>query len=177
MQPFAENTITTVFPFPAAPSRRTLGRIASLWSIVLAANVVGACVIAWFCAYAGAISPDILTATRDLSHHATGMTPTEGFARGIPAGLLVAAIVWMLPDAKPAALAVIVAFTCLIAAGDFTHIVAGSVGKDFLLIAGELGPGQAMFGFFLPVFAGNVASGTAILALLARGEVNADLAQ
>lgn len=175
MQLFTENTITTVLPFLQRPSWKILNQIALLWGIVLFANVVGAFVIATFYAHSGAISGDILTAFGDLSHHATGMPATESFVRGIPAGILVAAIVWMLPEAKTSSLSIIVLFTWLIAAGDFTHIVAGSVEMAFLIVTGELGAGQAIFGFFLPVLAGNVIGGTAIFAFLAWGQVQREI--
>ena len=103
------------------------------------------------------------------------MPAAESFARAIPAGILVAAIVWMLPEAGASSVTIIVMFTWLIAAGDFTHIVAGSVEMAYLMVTGELGLGQALFGFFLPVLVGNVVGGTAIFAMLAWGQVRRDI--
>ncbi|MCK8463192.1 formate/nitrite transporter family protein [Aliiroseovarius sp. S1339] len=175
MQLFTENTITTVLPYLHAPSWSVFNRIIILWSIVLLANVIGAFAIATFYAHSGAISADILPAIEELSRHATGMPAAESFARAIPAGILVAAIVWMLPEAGASSVSIIVMFTWLIAAGDFTHIVAGSVEMAFLMVTGELALGQALFGFFLPVLAGNVVGGTAIFAMLAWGQVRRDI--
>ena len=175
MQLFTENTITTVLPFLQAPSWRIFNRTIVLWTIVLLANVIGAFAIATFYAYSGAISADILPALEELSRHATGMPASESFARAIPAGTLIAAIVWMLPEAGAASVTIIVMFTWLIAAGDFTHIVAGSVEMAYLMVTSGLGLCQAMFGFFLPVLAGNVVGGTAIFAMLAWGQVRRDI--
>ncbi|GHE87823.1 formate dehydrogenase [Aliiroseovarius zhejiangensis] len=175
MQLFTENTITTVLPFLHSPSWSVFNRILVLWSIVLFANVLGAFAIATFYAHSGAISAEILPAIEELSRHATGMPPAESFARAIPAGILVAAIVWMLPEAGASSVSIIVLFTWLIAAGDFTHIVAGSVEMAYLMVTGDLGLQQAAFGFFLPVLAGNVVGGTVIFAMLAWGQVRRDI--
>ena len=66
-------------------------------------------------------------------------------------------------------------FTWLIAAGDFTHIVAGSVEMALLLLLGELGIGQAVFGFFLPVLIGNVIGGTVVFTLLTYAQIRPEI--
>lgn len=77
----------------------------------------------------------------------------------------------MLPKVPGSAFLLIVAFTWLIAAGDFTHIVAGSVEMWFLLLTGGTTANTAIFSFFLPVLAGNIAGGTAVFTLMAWGQV------
>lgn len=177
MQLFTENTITTVLPFMVNPTAHLLGQVLMLWGIVLSANLLGAFGAAAFMVHTPAISPDILPAIRSLSEHATGMGAVQGFARGIPAGVLIAAIVWMMPQAAVAQFWIVVLFTWLIAAGDFTHIVAGSVEMAFLLLDGGLSVPDAAFGFFLPVLAGNVVGGTAIFALLVWGQVRPEIVE
>ncbi|MEL6550048.1 MAG: formate/nitrite transporter family protein [Pseudomonadota bacterium] len=170
MQLFTENTITTVLP---VLQKRTLGcflQMMRLWVIVLGANVVGAFLIATFYAYTVALPADVVAVMGDLSRHAMGINGWDGFVRAIPAGILVAALVWMLPQARFSSFFVILVFTWLIAAGDFAHIVAGSVEMAFLAVQGELGLGGAL-SFFGPVFAGNVVGGTVIFALMAWGQV------
>jgi formate/nitrite transporter FocA (FNT family) len=88
---------------------------------------------------------------------------------------LVAAIVWMLPQAEAASFFVITAFTWLIAICGFTHVIAGSVEIAFLVIRGEATLTHATFGFFLPTLAGNIVGGTAIFALMASGQVQHEL--
>ena len=175
MQLFTENTITTVLPLMARPSWKVFGMVARLWSIVLTANVVGAFGVALLFAHTEAIPEIYRPAILALSEHATGMGAGEGFMRAIPAGVLVASIVWMIPRAEAAAFFVILTFTWLIAAGDFTHIVAGSVEMAYMLVTGHLGVGQAVFGFFLPVLAGNVIGGTVIFTALAWGQVKDEI--
>jgi formate-nitrite transporter family protein len=175
MQLFTENTITTVLPLVARPTPALFLNVARLWGVVLAANVVGALFAAAFLVFTDAMSGELRTVVEELSRHAVGMGATESFARAIPAGVLVAAIVWMMPSAEGNAFLIILAFTWLIAAGDFTHIIAGSVEMGYLLWVGALGAGEAAFGFFLPVLAGNVIGGTAIFSLLAWAQVSREM--
>ncbi|MEQ8654604.1 MAG: formate/nitrite transporter family protein [Kiloniellales bacterium] len=175
MQLFTENTITTVLPLLASPSIRVLGRVARLWLFVLAANIVGAFAIAALFAYTSAVPGELQPAMQALSEHAVGMPAGESFMRAIPAGILIAAIVWMLPQAEQASFFVVMLFTWLIAAGDFAHIVAGSVEMAYLLLRGDLGVGAALFGFFFPVLFGNIVGGTAIFTVLVWGQVKAEV--
>ncbi|MEL6959082.1 MAG: formate/nitrite transporter family protein [Pseudomonadota bacterium] len=172
MQLFTENTITTVVPLIHKPSWSICFCVARLWSIVLFANVIGAFLIALFYVYTPALPDDLTPALTSLSEHATGFDPAVAFFRGIPAGILIAAIVWMMPQAAGATgLFLVVMFTWLIAAGDFTHIVAGSVEMAYLMVQGTLSISDAVTNFFLPVLAGNIIGGTVIFTLMAYGQV------
>jgi formate/nitrite transporter FocA (FNT family) len=175
MQLFTENTITTILPLVARRDRACLILVLRLWALVLGANLVGAAVAAGFFAWSGAFEAPLLATIEALSRHATGFPPGQAFMKAVPAGILVAAIVWMIPAQQGNEVLVIVLFTWLIAAGDFTHIIAGSVEMWFRLFTGDMGAGPAIWGFFLPVLAGNVAGGTAVFALLAWGQVQAEV--
>lgn len=175
MQLFTENTITTILPLVSSRSAASLWHVLRLWTVVLVANVVGAAIAAGFMAHSGALGQDLSIVVADLSHHATGFPPMEAFVRGIPAGILVASIVWMLPGQQGNDVLLIVLFTWLIAAGDFTHIIAGSVEMWFLLLQQALSVQDALFNFFLPVLFGNVIGGTAVFTLLAWGQVKAEV--
>ncbi|MEO1138164.1 MAG: formate/nitrite transporter family protein [Pseudomonadota bacterium] len=175
MQLFTENTITTVVPVLMRPCWDVFLRTARLWGVVLIANVIGAFCVASFYAYADVLSEDVATAFTDLSRHATGMPAAEGFLRGIPAGVLIAALVWMLPSTKGNELGLIVVFTWLIALGDFTHVVAGSVEMAYLAVQGLIGFHTAVFGFFLPVLAGNIVGGTIIFTVLTWGQIKPEV--
>ena len=175
LQLFTENTITTVFPFLDEPKWSVGLATLRLWAIVLAANVVGAFVAAIVMQHTAAIPEELRPAIRSLSEHATGMGALDSFARGIPAGILVAALVWSMPQASANRFFIILGFTWLIAAGDFTHIIAGSVEMAYLMVGGELGLLPGLFGFFLPVLAGNIIGGTAIFTMIAYGQVVDDL--
>lgn len=175
MQLFTENTITTVVPVVLRQDMDSFVRTARLWGIVLCANVVGAFVIAAFFGLTPVLKPELLEAMIKISEHATGMEPMIGLISGIPSGILIAAIVWMMPSAPNNKIVLVVIFTWLIAAGDFTHIVAGSVEMALLLLLGELGIGQAVFGFFLPVLIGNVIGGTVVFTLLTYAQIRPEI--
>lgn len=175
MQLFTENTITTILPLANQRSLSCLLGVLRLWGIVLAANVVGAALAAGFIAYSGAFSDSLLDYVNELSAHATGFAPMEAFVRAIPAGILIASIVWMLPSQPGNDVVVIVLFTWLIAAGDFTHVIAGSVEMWYMLFEKQLSVTQAVFGFFVPVLFGNIFGGTAIFTMLAWGQVIAEI--
>lgn len=175
MQLFTENTITTVLPLMVSPTLRNFGRVIRLWVIVLGANVVGAFCIAWMMAYTPILPANLTPAIRELSQHAVGMGASDGFFRAIPAGVLIAAIVWMIPESKQSRFFIILLFTWLIAVGDFTHIVAGSVEMAYLAVLGEISAKAAVFDFFLPVLLGNVFGGTIIFSLTAWGQVKDEI--
>lgn len=175
MQLFTENTITSVLPVVGHPSRKKLLAIARVWTIVLGANVCGAFVAASLFAFTPALEPDVLGAINDLARHATGHGFGPSFFKAIPAGVLVAAVVWMLPSAAASRLGLIVLFTWLIAAGDFTHVVAGSVEMAYLLLLSELGAVKAVTEFFIPTLCGNIVGGTLVFTLTAWGQVRREV--
>jgi len=175
MQLFTENTISTVLPVAARPTLDKFFAVARLWMIVLVANVIGALVAASFMAYSGAFSPDLLRIIAELSQHATGMSAGEALARAVPGGILIAAIVWMMPAQFGNDVLLIILFTWLIAIGDFAHVIAGSVEMWFLVLLGQLDASSAALSFFGPVLVGNILGGTAVFTLLAWAQVQAEV--
>jgi len=175
MQLFTENTITTVLPLMARPCREYVIMTARLWGIVLGANVVGAFVAAGFLLYAAAVPEEVGAAILELSAHATSFPALEAFSKAIPAGVLIAAIVWMLPTTPHNTLPIILVFTWLIAAGDFTHIIVGSVEMAYMLLSGGMSAFAAVFEFFIPVLLGNVVGGTAVFTLIVWAQVAAEV--
>lgn len=175
MQLFTENTITTVLPVIADPGLRILAGMLRLWILVLAANVVGAFGVSALFALTPAIPAELTPALDELSRHATGFPPREAFFRAIPAGVIVAALVWMLPQRQNGAFAIIMVFTWLIAAGDFTHVVAGSVEWGWMVWRGYITFFEGFSSFFVPVLLGNIVGGTIIFTLLAHGQVKDEL--
>lgn len=175
MQLFTENTITTVLPIMRSRSWRDFMCMMRLWGIVLGANVIGAFAAAALFTLTPALAADLQPAIFSLSEHATSMGASDSFWRAIPAGIIVALIVWMLPQAGGSGFFLILTFTWLIAAGDFTHIVAGSVEMAVLMLDGSLSLNNALLGFFLPVLSGNIIGGTIIFTLVAWGQVRDDV--
>jgi formate/nitrite transporter FocA (FNT family) len=169
-QLFTENTITVVLPVMARPSAANFGRAARMWGIVLGANLAGTLVAALFCTFTPVIDESLRGAMLDISREGMQHGALEMGFRGITAGFLMAAMVWLIPASESAQFYVIVLITYVIGVGDFAHIVAGSVQAFLLVASGELGVGAMLGGFTLPVLAGNIVGGTALFAMLSYAQ-------
>ena len=133
-QLFTENTITAVLPVMAQTTLGNFAGLGRMWGIVFLANLVGTALAALFCAFAPALSPAQLDAMLEISRHALAHDWVTMFFLGIPAGFLVAAMVWLMPSAGESVQFYVVGLmTYLIGLGGFAHIVAGSV-EAFLLM-------------------------------------------
>jgi formate/nitrite transporter FocA (FNT family) len=97
------------------------------------------------------------------------------FFRGITSGFLIAAMVWLIPGAEGAQFHIVTMITYLIALGNFTHIVAGSVEAFMLLLDGYAGIGWTLLEFAVPTLLGNIIGGTALFAVLAYAQVMKEL--
>ena len=177
MQLFTENTITTVLPLMARFCWECIQSTLRLWGTVLAANVVGCFVAAGFILWTPAFPDDVVVAMLEVSRHALDMGFYEAVFRAMPAGVLIAALVWMLPSVPSANIGMVVIFTWLIAAGDFAHVVVGSVEMALLMLGGEVGVLAGFGGFFLPVLAGNIVGGTVVFTMTAWAQVANELRQ
>ncbi|MBQ0764633.1 formate/nitrite transporter family protein [Marinobacter psychrophilus] len=175
LQLFTENTITVVLPVLADPTRKQFYSAARLWAIVLAANLCGTFLTAAIATHWSILTADTLAAILEISRHLATLTPTETFLRGIPSGFFIAAMVWMLPSAKGSKVLVIIMFTWLIAAGGFTHVIAGSNEIFTLVLNGEMNIFTAFIYHIAPVLIGNVLGGTGLFAMLAYGQVQEEM--
>jgi formate/nitrite transporter FocA (FNT family) len=170
-QLFTESTITAVLPVISDPRPVMIIGMLRMWGIVLAANLTGTLLAALFCALTPVTDPDYLAQMLSLGRHVMELSWAQKFVRGISAGFLIAALVWIRPAAEGSQVALIVVMTYLIAVTGSTHIVAGSMEAFLLVVNGELSP-LAMAGqFVVPVLSGNIVGGTALFALLAYGQV------
>ncbi len=170
-QLFTENTITVVLPVMAQPTAENFWKAGRMWTIVLAANLAGTLLAALFASYTPVVTPELREAMISVSREAMQHGWLEMFFRGITAGFLMAALVWVIPAAEGAQFYVIFLMSYLIAMSGAAHIVAGSVEAFVLLVNGELGLGAMLGGFTLPVLAGNVVGGTVLFALLSYAQV------
>jgi formate/nitrite transporter FocA (FNT family) len=170
-QLFTENTITAVLPLFKSFTALNLGRVIRLWSVVFAANMLGAFVAALFFVFTPALSVELRDGAFEISRQMLTNSSSEMFFRGIPSGFLIAAMVWLVPNADTARFHMISLLTYLIAVGGFTHIVAGSVEAFLLVLTGELATGQLVGHFIMPVLAGNIIGGTVLFALISYAQV------
>ncbi|SEP25352.1 Formate/nitrite transporter FocA, FNT family [Salinihabitans flavidus] len=176
MQLFTENTITPILPLFLDPTGSNFAQTARLWGIVFAANMVG-CLAAALVLVHGHILPEVrFDGILAISRHYAEASPFEHFAWGIPAGFLIAALVWILPRMKDAGeVLMIVIITYIIGLGGMSHVVAGSTELFVLVVSGELGLAEAVFGGILPALAGNVLGGTGIFTALTYAQVREEI--
>ena len=176
MQLFTENTITPILPLFIAPNWANFVQIARLWGIVFAANLAG-CLAAALVLVHGHILPEPrFEGILSIARHYGEATPFEHFAWGIPAGFLIAALVWILPRMESAGeVLMIVVVTYVIGLGGMSHVVAGSTELFILVVNGELGLSAVVFGGIFPAFAGNVLGGTGIFTALTYAQVREEL--
>lgn len=174
-QLFTENTLTAVLPAMTRGKAIWWLILLRLWLIVLAANLVGCALFAAYLSYSGVLSAEVFAAVTHLSEHMMAKTPYDMFIGGIMAGWLIAALVWMLPSSEGSEFLVITLMTYLIAAGDFTHVIAGSVEALFLVFEGKVLLADAAVNFFLPTLAGNVTGGTVLFAVLSYAQVRDEI--
>lgn len=175
MQLFTENTITAVLPVVADFSRLKLYQLGRIWALVFVANMLGIAAAMALLAHGGIVADSVIDGMIAVSRPQMAMDFTTTLLHGIPAGFLVAVLVWMLPSARNSQLSVILLLTYVIALGGFAHVVAGS-GKAFLLFfMGEAGLASVLGGFMLPALLGNLLGGTGLFTMLAYAQVREEL--
>lgn len=176
MQLFTENTITPVLTLLHRPTLANLQATARLWGIVLMANLLGCLVAAGLLVFVHIVPPAQMEGILDVSRHYAASAPLEHLAWGMPAGVLIAALVWLLPRMESAGeVLMIVILTYVIGLGELSHVVAGSTELFVLMLGGELSPADAVLRGILPAFAGNVIGGTGIFAALTYAQVRQEV--
>jgi formate/nitrite transporter FocA (FNT family) len=176
MQLFTENTITPILPLFIAPTRTKFAQTARLWAIVLTANMLGCAAAALVLVHGHILPASRFDGILAVSRHYAEATALQHFAWGIPAGFLIAALVWILPRMEHAGeVLMIVIVTYIIGLGDMSHVVAGATELFILVARGELALDAAVFGGVLPALAGNVLGGTGIFAALTYAQVREEI--
>lgn len=174
-QLFTENTITVVLPLLEKRSWRNLSRTLKLWGVVLTTNFIGTFIAALLVSKFNFVSQEQLNVFIDISRHAVMQDFTQVFKTAIPAGFLIACLVWMLPSARGGAeFWVIIMMTYIIAIGDFSHIVAGSAEAFLLLLENQIDVFQVMW-FLIAACTGNIIGGTCLFALIAYNQVKNEM--
>ena len=175
MQLFTENTITTIIPLFKEFSGVKFLNIMRLWGLVLLANLIGTFLAAIFLSMPTFVTPELATALHGIASHAAAMTPMENIVKGIPAGILIAAIVWMMPLSRSFSLFLILFFTYFISLGSFAHVVVGSGELAYEVINGGAGLYDYFVRFLIPTGFGNILGGTLVFTLLIYAQVSTEL--
>ncbi len=175
MQLFTENTITTVLPLLDAPSMERFGKVLRLWGIVLLSNLVGAFVAATLLVHASIVSEEQLGFLLEVAREATRHGGFANLGRAVPAGFLIAALVWTSAGAPNARFSLVVALTYLIGIGEFAHVIAGSVEVSLIVVTDGLPALGLVTSYVVPALVGNVIGGTLLFALIAYAQVREEL--
>ncbi|HAV5601907.1 formate/nitrite transporter family protein [Acinetobacter baumannii] len=176
MQLFTENTITTVVPLFKPFTLDKLRAVGRLWGIVILCNIIGTALASLFFLTTDLFTPNIDKALDELAHHVASFSAIQNLLKGVMSGLLIAALVWMLPSVSNKFL-VIFFMTYLIGLGDFTHVVVGSTEMSYLVWQGEASLGEYLFNFLIPTTIGNIIGGTGVFTLVIYGQVTEELEQ
>ncbi|PNU05585.1 formate/nitrite transporter family protein [Novosphingobium guangzhouense] len=175
LQLFTESTVTAVLPVAASPSLDKFGRLARLWGCVLVGNLVGVTLVSALMAGEIIITHEQRMIALDILGKLELQHWTRTLTLGIPAGFIMAAIAWVLPNARGSEFWVIFALTYVIALGGFAHVVTGSSQASFLWLSGNISFAEAWVEFTLPALIGNIIGGTGLFAVLAHGQMRSDL--
>lgn len=175
LQLFTENTITTMIPLFKDFSKVKFLRVMRLWGLVLLANLIGTFLAAIFLSTPIFVTPELAAALHGMASHVVAMTPIENIIKGIPAGILIAAIVWMMPLSRSFSFFLILFFTYFISLGNFAHVVVGSGELAYEVMNGGAGLYDYFVRFLIPTGFGNILGGTLVFTLLIYAQVCEEL--
>jgi formate/nitrite transporter FocA (FNT family) len=170
-QLFTEQTLTAILPLMAG--ERPLGAVTNvlrMWSVVLAANIVGIAITSGATALTPAFSPEVQHAFSFLGHAALSHGIGTTFVRAIYAGFLIAVMIWLLPGAGASRLWIVVLLTYLVGLGGFSHIIAGSAECLYVVFRGERTMAEYLVRYFVPALIGNTIGGVIFVAALAHAQ-------
>ncbi len=171
-QLFTENTVTAIVPL--LDSRRKwsiFGKVARMWSIVLATNLIGATLFALLVAHTGSFAPPVKAAFLDLGKTALSYGFATTLVKGVFAGWLIALMVWLLPAAEHSRLAVVILITYIVGAAGLSHVIAGSVEGLYAVAQGAVSFRDYLLDFLVPVFIGNCLGGVLLVSMLNYAQV------
>lgn len=175
LQLFTESTVTAVLPVATAPTGANLARLCRLWACVIIGNLAGVTLVSALMAGEVIITHEQRLIALDILDKLELQPWTRTLTLGIPAGFIMAAIAWVLPNAKGSEFWVIFVLTYVIALGGFAHVVTGSSQATFLWLSGSISAREAWLEFTLPALVGNIIGGTGLFAVLAHGQMRSDL--
>lgn len=175
MQLFTENPIVTIIPLLSNFTAKEFFKVVRLWGIVFFFNIVGTTIAALFFSNDFAVSVEISNALHDVAINVMKLPASDNLIRGIPAGIIIAVLVWIAPQTKHFRLATIIFLVYFIALGEFAHVVVGSCEMAFEVIDGEADFFDYFLRFLIPTFFGNVLGGAGIFTLLIYNQVREEL--
>lgn len=174
-QLFTESTLTAVLPLMVRRDLATLLSLLRMWSIVLAANLLGTSAFAYLVAREGVFPAPVHDALSSIGQEVLAGPTGPKILKAILAGWLIALMVWLLPSARSARILVILLLTYVVAIAQLPHIVAGSADVAFAVWTGGATTGDYLWRFLLPTLLGNTIGGVALVAFLNHAPLASDL--
>jgi formate/nitrite transporter FocA (FNT family) len=172
-QLFTETTLTVVLP--VLHKTHGLRDLLRYWAIVFATNIIGTLLFAAALSIPGLFKPEIGHAFIELGAKAIDPGILGVLVKAVFAGWLIALMVWLMPAAGSVKLLVIAAVTWLIAAAEFSHVIAGSAETAFAAMHGAISWADYGLGFLLPAVIGNSIGGVVFVAMLNHAQVKAEI--
>jgi formate/nitrite transporter FocA (FNT family) len=170
-QLFTEQTLTAMLSVFSADRREgTLGNVARLWAVVLAANLAGTALFAAAAAWTPAFTPEVRAAFAEIGRETLNPGLTANLIRGVYAGFLIATMVWLLPGAGESRLWIVIALAWVVGIASLAHVVAGSSDALYVVFRGERTLSDYLVNFLIPSFVGNSIGGVALVAALAHAQ-------
>lgn len=174
-QLFTETTVTAVLPLLIRRDWPTFLSVLRFWSIVLTANTAGALAFAALLAMPGLFTDEVTRSLVEVGREAVSAPFFTTLVRAVFAGWLIATMVWILPSARSARMFVVMFVTTMVALGQFSHTVAGTIDAAYLVFSGNGTVEAFVVGFFLPTLIGNTIGGVGLVALLNHAPLAATL--
>lgn len=171
-QLYTENTLFPVVNLLVERTMKVAKKMLALWGVVLLGNLIGAFIMGWVLSRTPLVEPDIRGALRSIALDGMGPGYWSILLRAIVAGWLIAGLVWMLPAAESAHVTVILIITYVVGIGQFSHVIAGSVGAFYLVANGDISFGNALGAFTVPALIGNTVGGVMLVAALNHAQVS-----
>lgn len=174
-QLYTENTLTAVVPVLHERTLGALGRLGRLWLIVFVANVAGTLAFAAAAAYTDMFPAEARRAFTTIGLHAVQSDALTTFLRAIPAGWMIALMVWLQPAAGSARMFVVIVLSYFVGLGGLAHVIAGSAEVAYVVMSGDVGWGVYWGGFLVPTLLGNTIGGAVLVAALNHAQIKAEM--
>lgn len=175
MQLFTEQTVVAILPFARESTLRNAGRVARLWAIVFAGNLVGTAAVSALAAQGHVQSDAMLDGMIAVAGKLLERGAFDTMMQAIPAGFIMASVAWIRSANNETGFSIVLVLTLAISLCGFAHVIAGAAEAFLLMWIGHTSVGWVIGGFLLPALAGNVIGGTGLFAVLAHAQVSQEI--
>jgi formate/nitrite transporter FocA (FNT family) len=174
-QLFTESTLTVILPVLTRRDARTLFAALRLWVIVLFANLVGTWLFAGMLVLPSSFTLRLAPALHMLAQPSLESDFATTTLKAVLAGWLIALMVWLLPNARSAAVLIIAIVTYVVSICELSHVIAGSAEAAYLVERGDANIADYFGRFLAPTLLGNVIGGIALVGLLNHASIASEM--